>query len=646
MKRIILLTCLFLTALLVMGMNNAQAWVTSVEKLADAVPQECYSGFGERVDPLSKDPLICPDYAQPYTPQTYVWSLTQYQNSLWLGTGANVLCTTQGAFFSEVTTDKSGPGVCEFGESWILDRFPGMPPAYGDWRPPKIYRYDLNTKKLIDRTPYNDVQINRCFGLRSAGSNNGVVFFAGGKIGPGLVMFAYNGDNGQYLGSKTFPEYRSIRKWLVVNNQLYTGVGTATGTGEILKWTGDTTDPFKFSVVGYIAGLPRELTEYIGADGKSRIAASAKGIFLSPAIEGEGLTVDQGADWKQIWSADQYEPDFITQTTYVGGGIEFLNGWLYFGTMHIPGNASDLHSTCVLQPSGIHVPPNLCMGEPRNFIEQLALYSGTQRAASIWRIRDAESEASVTQLLYGEDKLPAYDEATRSFPLVDNLGGYQPLLGSSGFGSIYNNYAWVMEVVANRLFIGTMDYGTLYNPKDPNTGADLWRIDGTADDEPVAAVAETTTAFGAPEHATYEYRPYGFRTLVKSADGTKLYAGMASGVNVGAVGNGAGWQLLQLDSIVTAPIGDFSIERPSGQITTNVPTVSWSAATNAEVYDLIIATDNSCQNIVQSFVGLTTTDMALSTPLEDASYFICVDARVASGEVKSATNNGFSFTIQ
>jgi hypothetical protein len=402
---------------------------------------------------------------------------------------------------------------------------------------------------LIDRTPYNDPQINHCFGLRSAGSHNGVVFFAGGKVGTGLIMFAFNGNNGQYLGSQSFNEYRSIRKWLVVNDQLYTGVGTATGTGHILMWTGSVSDPFTFSVVGQIGSLPRELVEYIDSDGKSRIAVSAKGIFLSPAIESEGLTAEQSTEWMQIWSAKEYEPDFITQTTYVGGGIEFLNGWLYFSTMHIPGNAMDRHSTCVLQPSGIEIPSNLCLGEPQDLNEQLAVYYGTHRATSIWRIRDAESSARVTQLLYGEAQLPAYDEATRSFPLVDNLGNYQPLLGSSGFGSTYNNYAWVMEVVDNRLFIGTMDFSTLYNPSDQNSGADLWRIDGTSEDVPVAAVPETTTAFGAPEHETYGYRPYGFRTLIKSADGTKLYAGMASGVNVGAVGDGAGWQLLQLDSI-------------------------------------------------------------------------------------------------
>lgn len=561
MKKIRVVTWLFLIAFFVMGMHHAQAWVVGVEKLASAPPQECYTGFGTRVPPLSKNPFTCPnindplhpDYAIPYTPQTYVWSLVQYNTSLWVGTGANILCTTQGAFFSDVNADSRGPGICEFGEGWILDRYPSMPDAYGDWRPPKIYRYDLNNKRLIDRTPYNDPLINRCFGLRAAGSHNGVVFLAGGTIGDGLVMFAFNGDNGQYLGSQSFPQYRSIRKWLVINDKLYTGVGTATGAGFILKWIGSVDDPFAFSVVGQVGGLVRELVEYIDGNGMSRIAVSAKGVFLSPAIEGEGLTIVDRMDWIEVWSPEEYDPDFITRTTYVGGGIEFLNGWLYFGTMHIPGNAADLHTTCVLQPSGYEVPPSQCLGPPRNLREQLALSTGTSRATSIWRIRNAESSDRVTQLLYGDAQLPAYNAATRSFPLVNNVGNYQPLLGSSGFGSSYNNYAWVMEVVDNRLFVGTMDYSTMYDPSDPDAGADLWRIDGTADDVPVPAVPETTTAFGAPEYHTYGYRPYGFRTLIKSADGTKLYAGMATGVNVGAVGDGAGWQLLQLDSVAVGP---------------------------------------------------------------------------------------------
>jgi hypothetical protein len=109
MKKILFCACLLMVVFPVT--DNAHALVVQVEKLANAEPEECYNGLGERVDPTNSDPFTCPDtgdpwhpdYAIPYTPQTYVWSLTQYGNSLWLGTGANIFCTTEGAFFSTGT---------------------------------------------------------------------------------------------------------------------------------------------------------------------------------------------------------------------------------------------------------------------------------------------------------------------------------------------------------------------------------------------------------------------------------------------------------------------------------------------------------------------------------------------------------------
>jgi hypothetical protein len=565
MQKKMFLTSLFLVAFFITGTGLAENWVKNAEILASAEPQECYAGLGLRVDPIDDDPFTCPTEAEvvgedglpvtvpvvPYTPQTYVWSLVQSDNNtLWFGTGANVMCTTQGALISEVGAGGYGTSVCEFGESWIFESIPNLPAQYGDWRPPRIYSYDLTTKQKIDRTPYSDPLINRCFGLRSAGTHNGVAFLAGGRIGGGVAMFAYNASTGAYLGSKVFSEYRTIRKWIVVNNQLYTGMGTDY-QGRILKWTGSLTNPFSFIVVGSVTGAIREFAEYTDGAGKKRIAVTAKGVFLSPAIQGTGLTAQ--SRWTQIWNLNQYDPDWVTRSTYVGGGIEFINGWLYFGTMHIPGNASDLHRTCILQPIGTTISPDLCMGEPQNDAEESALWSGPSRATSVWRIKNAESTSRVTQLLYGEAQLPAYDPETRSFPLVDNMGGYIPLLGKSGFGSSRNGYSWVMEVTDNKLFIGTSDFGS--------TGADLWRIDATADDVPVPAVSETTSAFKT-EFLLYNNsvnEPYGFRCLIKSTDGTKLYAGMATGVNLGPVEDGAGFKLLELDS-VAPPVDPAPVE--------------------------------------------------------------------------------------
>jgi hypothetical protein len=104
-------------------------------------------------------------------------------------------------------------------------------------------------------------------------------------------------------------------------------------------------------------------------------------------------------------------------------------------------------------------------------------------------------------------------------------------------------------------------------------GADLWRIDSSIpdvinpdDSNKYQAEAETTRAFkcGARkcgegevclpcEQRVYNCHPYGFRTLNRSTDGTKLYAGMATGVNLCAVGDGAGYQLLLLDSVGPTP---------------------------------------------------------------------------------------------
>ena len=295
------------------------AWVAHVEKLASAEPQECYNGLGERASPESTDPFIGPANTLPYTPQAYVWSLTQYENSLWFGTGANILCTTQGAFFSEVGVDPSESSICEFGESPVVDPgndsyFPNLPAVYGDWRPPKIYQYDLITGTLFDRTPYSDSNLYFCLGLRSAGSHSGVVFLTEGSFNLGIVMFACNAATGDYIGSKAFPQYRTQRKWKVIQDQLYTGEGTAASgyySGRVLRWTGSASDPFNFVEVGnspnvnqnlelVYGGVVRELTEYIDGSGQGRIAVTVNGVWLSPPIPHGGFTDSAYSNWIRI----------------------------------------------------------------------------------------------------------------------------------------------------------------------------------------------------------------------------------------------------------------------------------------------------------------------------------------------------------
>lgn len=517
MKRSIFSFCLLLLVLFATG--SAQAWVESNKLLANAESDECYAGIG--VDYPDGPP--CPVGSVEKTNQAYVWGLTQTGDSLWFGTGANVLCTTWGAFLDTEPTE-SEYNVCEFGESQIARENPLVDPSAGDWRPPKIYRYDLTTHTLIDRTP-DDPMIELSMGIRSAGSHDGVVFMAGGSLDGSVIMFAFDSDTREYLGSRKFAQYSTIRKWLVVKGQLYTGMGLRSGGGQILRWRGSRNDLWIFQVVGEVDGVPRELAEYIDGKGRSRIAVSATGIWISSPIWFQGLFPWQSRSWKQIWAPGDYEPDKITGSTYAGGDLHCFDGWLYFGTMHIPPRTAMIHSECRN--------PQVCFGKPESEEEWDVLNEGTWRATTIWRARNLESSNPEIQLLYGEAELPAYNPVTRTFDLVPNVGGYQPLYGSSGFGNKHNVYDWTMEAADGHLFVGTADGSQLLGGDDPvEFGADLWSFDSS--DGP--AVAEDINGLGNP-------LSYGIRTLIASEDGTKLYAGMANSNNLAEKG---GWELREL----------------------------------------------------------------------------------------------------
>ncbi len=507
-----------LSLLLLFPLSNAQAVITTNNLLAEATPDECFAGVGvdypngiAGFNPNSGPP--CPEGSRDKTNQTYVWGLTRAGNSLWFGTGANVACTTLGAFVSSEVTDTSSY-VCEYGESQLARENPLVTDENGDWRPPKMYEYNLTTNTLTDRTP--DVsQVTLSQGIRSAGSHNGVVFLAGGSLNNGVIMFAFDADTKEYLGSRTFRRYGTIRKWLVINNRLYTAMGTAGGQGNILRWTGSRNNPFSFVVVGTVNGVPRELAHYIDGNGESRIAISGEGVWISPAMNALGVLPRSTALWRQIWNPQDYEPDvLISYAAYGGGAISQFDGWLYWGTLHIPGRSEFVHSQCNFQA--------ICFGEPQNEEEEDILADGARRATTIWRARGLETANPEIQLLYGEAELPAYNPNTRTFDLTPNNGGYVPLYGSSGFGSRNNYYTWTMQVAAGSLFAGTLDLG----------GAELWRFTSSS----AAAVSENRSGLG-------DSLNYGIRTMETSEDGNTLYCGMATYSNLGTE---AGWELRAL----------------------------------------------------------------------------------------------------
>jgi len=73
------------------------------------------------------------------------------------------------------TTLESDPCVCEFGNSTFRNNYTPvnpllteLPEAYGDWRPPRIYKYSKTSLDTVDITP-DDPLLQDTYGMRSAG---------------------------------------------------------------------------------------------------------------------------------------------------------------------------------------------------------------------------------------------------------------------------------------------------------------------------------------------------------------------------------------------------------------------------------------------------------------------------------------------
>lgn len=543
------------------------------EMLAKAQPDECFNGIG---NPYPSGPPC--DQGQAKVNQAYVWGLTQAGDNLWFGTGANVNCIVQGHSLSMPTPELTKDWVCEFGQSEVAKEN-DLPANIGDFRPPEVFTYDTATNSLTDRTQEirNASQadsdlLDHTFGMRSAGSLNGVAFMGGPGANGAINMFAFDTDTGAYLGSHSFPAYNNIRHFTVADGVLYAGVATASGSstgtstgGRVLRWMGDKSNPFDFEEVGTLPDEVAELTTYEGrlaiatwpstADNGTNSGHHA-GIWESPTIPSGGLTPDDANGWKQVWSADDYEPDPIISTTYGGGELVNYKGYLYWGTMNIPMRGTVAISTAYPPANDQQAKADMYMG---------------QRSITIWRGKDFLTDKSHTDLLYGSEKLPAYDPNKNNGQGGWSMQstGWTPKYGKSGFGNFFNNYTWTMNVSNGKLYVGTMDWRLLLNDlmateakklgiKDTSKkaihklvskvpggaghnayGADLWEFDSTD------GKAKLVSGDGMGN-----YLNYGIRTMV--VDGSTMYLGTANPMNLDTSTTDnkpeGGWELIKFNA--------------------------------------------------------------------------------------------------
>lgn len=522
---------------------------TTGELLAKAPIDECYDDIG--INYPSGPPCAT---GRAKVNQSYVWGLAQSGDQLWFGTMSNTHCLVQGAYLGQLSPRETTSHVCEFGSSQAA-RAAQIPAKIGDFRPPRIYTYNLTSRSLVERSVPNAylAALNSTLGLRAAGILGNVALLAGPSLLGGMNVFAFRVSDGQFLAYQRFAQYANIRKMLVVNGVLYAGVGryasspaqSGEKTGRVLRWTGTEAAPISFSEVGVIDSMASELTEHEGRifvsswpDVESGPTSQQEaGLYMSPPVPVFGL--NSSTEWTRVWKVSDYEPDPVTAATYGGGALASFGGYLYWGTMHVP-----MMSTL----SHIRAYP----AEAPALNDQSGLLNwarNSERAISIFRGRSFVTTPRL-EVWYGEASLPTFVKTGADPGQWQTLptGMGEPLWGPSGFGNAFNNYTWSMAVFNGRLWIGTMDWSWLANeglsPSVPipwqgvgqaNIGADLWYFPSVNS----PALPESINGVGNPAN-------YGVRNMVA---GTDLYLGMANPMNLrtnpaeGALG---GWELLRL----------------------------------------------------------------------------------------------------
>lgn len=522
---------------------------TTATVLASAVPDEDYAGI-----------------ADSKTNEAYVWGMVPVGDKIYFGTVANTLCLVLGTFLDTTTPVDNDAYACEFGDSASS---PPLPAALGDARVPSLYVFDRAVDSLLalDVDASDEGRLQQTIGIRAAGEKDGVVLFAGVSLAGGINVFAFDSATDAFIASGNFPDYTNIRKFRFIQDELYAGVGFTDGTGRVLRWTGNAATPLSFEEVGETGSEVGELVEHEGRifvttwpDAGTTNAA----LYMSPLIDADGqLDTSDATLWTEQFSVNDYEADPITAAVYGLGALASFDGFLFWGSMHVPGTSTLAHASVL----GTIATPTT----PRAPTTEDILNS--ERAISIFRGTGFGAGSPQIDVLYGYEAMPVLDVSTGEWNTeANNLG---PILrGLPGFGNLANNYTWTMAVFDDRLWVGTMDASGIFTlPQSVSglptgllanaalgtfTGADLYFFN-TPDS---AALAESLNGLGNAAN-------YGIRTMV--ADGDELLIGTANPFNL-LQDNGSGtdkldggWELISLSvAPQNTPIGATTVTLEDG----------------------------------------------------------------------------------
>ncbi|WP_444913790.1 hypothetical protein [Microbulbifer sp. TRSA007] len=542
------------------------------DKLFKAPIDECFNGIGQPYPELVDG--VC-SAGEPKRNSAQIWGMAESPKFLYWGTGANVPCTAQAAP-DAVLTPIFAPNqgwVCEFNQGILAQENPNLK-NLGDWRAPTAYRMDTCTLEVTEITPTYDPLLQDTLGFRSGGYADDVIFLAGpggvqeGIAGEGggnsIIMMAWQASTGQYLGSKRFPEYSNIRKFLNYKGVLYTGVRLQEdlgGSGQVLRWMGDLHDPFKFEAVGTMESTPANLTVHRGrifsstwpnVNTQTGEVLAYSGIVMSPRIPPGGFKPSDVEEWEEVWNITEYEPDLISARAYAGGDITSWQGKLYWGTINFPLGGFRSHVQAY--------------GETWDTpIGELGTIIATHRATTVFSgdrftrksKRDKGKKKPRVNVLYGYQSVQVWDPDSNEFVDTQTLAG-APKLGRAGLGWPFNVYTWRLGVTGDNMYLGTLDVSKQFaalieSGTDPagELPAELLMLLENALSNPVTSGAKlyrflspNQRAIPATINGVGNSANFGFRTMINHP--TFMWLGTANPFNLNPDG---GWELYRFAPI-------------------------------------------------------------------------------------------------
>lgn len=288
----------------------------------------CYFGIGDKRNTYAPKGIDCAECeakgGKTKASGSYAWGMTALDGKIYWSTNNNYLCMP-GYTVVASTGKETGPyenscWTCEMQKSVAY----GHRGAYADILPPRVFCYDTKTGVVTDITPA-DTMLNHCQGLRSAAYHKGVMFFGGPSIKGGTstesgtsVFLAYNPATQEFIGSSDMASVQgcqitNVRRWIVVDDVLYCGVGLLDTQGKpkgaVLRWNGSVADPFNFEIVGWTSSEAAEIEYHKGHIfvGGWPTQTSPSALYKSPKIPAGGFKAANATEWEKVWQYSSYE---------------------------------------------------------------------------------------------------------------------------------------------------------------------------------------------------------------------------------------------------------------------------------------------------------------------------------------------------